>query len=107
VNTEFEVLQDAVGRLERAGIAYMLAGSIAFGRRVRIQLPGFDAWIVSKEDLILSKLVWAKPSMSELQLRDVRALLASSPDTAYLRRWAADLSVADLLEKNFDAGHDT
>ena len=77
-----------------------------FGRRMRVQLPGFATWIVSKEDLILSKLVWAKPSMSELQLRDVRALLASGPDTAYLRRWAADLSVADLLETNLDAGHD-
>ena len=77
-----------------------------FGRRVRAQLHGFDAWIVSKEDLILSKLVWAKPSMSELQLRDVRALLATGADTAYLRRWAAELSVADLLEENLDAGHD-
>jgi hypothetical protein len=71
-----------------------------------VRLPGFDAWIVAKEDLILSKLVWARPSASELQLRDVRALLASGADEAYLRQWAAPLGVADLLDHCRDAGHD-
>lgn len=157
MTAELDVLQDAVGRLERAGIRYMLTGSIALSyyaeprmtrdidlvvefeargareiaelfapdyyvseqdvaralaergmfnvlhldklvkldlivrkeepyrrreleRRIRVQLPGFEAWIVSKEDLILSKLVWAKPSRSELQLRDARALLAADAD---------------------------
>jgi len=47
-----------------------------FERRRRIELDAFSLWIVSKEDLILSKLAWAKPSGSELQLRDVRNLLA-------------------------------
>jgi hypothetical protein len=137
VTAELEVLQDAVTRLERAGIDYMLTGSIAlsyyaqprmtrdidlvvelsgreaksvaalfapsyyvaeadvgraitghgmfnvlhldkvvkidfiirkdtpyrlheFERRQRVRLPGFEAWIVSRDDLILSKLVWAK-----------------------------------------------
>ena len=30
-------------------------------------MPGFAAWIVSCEDLILSKLAWAKDSGSEMQ----------------------------------------
>jgi len=41
-------------------------------------MPGFEAWIVSREDLILSKLAWAKDSGSEMQLRDVRALLRAA-----------------------------
>lgn len=69
-----------------------------FDRRQKVSLPGLEAWMVSKEDLVLSKLAWAKPTMSELQLRDVRALLATGADVAYLRRWAAELSVTELLE---------
>lgn len=70
-----------------------------FERRKRVRLAGFEAWIATREDLILSKLVWAKPSGSELQLRHVRALLAGGADVGYLRRWGADLGVAELLEK--------
>src|SRR6266446_3122814 len=45
-------------------------------------------------------------SGSELQLRDVRALLAGGADLGYLRRWATDLGVADMLEKCLDERHD-
>lgn len=183
MSAELEVLQDAVARLEGAGIAYMLTGSVAlsyyaeprmtrdvdlvvelagrdprsvaalfapdyyvseadvgraiaartmfnvlhlgkvvkldlivrkdtayrrreFGRRKRVPMPGFEAWIVSKEDLILSKLAWAKESGSELQQRDVGALLATGADQAYLRECAADLSVAALLEAALHGRHD-
>jgi hypothetical protein len=78
-----------------------------FGRRQRVRLPGFETWIVSREDLILSKLAWAKDSGSELQLRDVRALLAGSVDRTYLERWAEELSVSGLLRSGLDAGHDS
>jgi len=77
-----------------------------FERRVRVRLAGFDAWIATREDLILSKLAWAGPSGSELQLRDVRALLAGGADLDYLRRWAGDLGVADPLRKCLDERHD-
>lgn len=77
-----------------------------FERRRLMSLPGFDVWIVSKDDLILSKLVWAGASGSELQLRDVRALLASGADERYLREWGSRLGVAELLERCLDAGHD-
>jgi hypothetical protein len=183
VSAELEVLQDAIARLERAGIAYMLTGSVAlsfyaeprmtrdvdlvvelgdrdpgsitalfapdyyvspedvaraiaaramfnvlhlgkvvkldlivrkdtayrrgeFERRRRVALPGFEAWIVSREDLILSKLAWAKASASELQMRDVRALLAADVDEAYLRSCAAELSVSELLDAALNGRHD-
>lgn len=48
---------------------------IEFDRRTAVELAGVRTWIVRREDLILSKLVWSRESRSELQLRDVRALL--------------------------------
>jgi hypothetical protein len=76
-----------------------------FTRRQRVPMPGFAAWIVSREDLILSKLAWAKDSGSEMQLRDVRALLAGDVNRKYLERWAPELSVMELLARHLDAGH--
>lgn len=73
-----------------------------FARRARVTLSGSETWIVSKEDLILSKLVWARDAESELQRRDVRNLLSPGADMAYLRAWAPRLGVADLLEQLFD-----
>lgn len=68
-----------------------------FARRQRITLGDFQTWIVSREDLILSKLYWARSSRSEWQLRDVRNLLAVRGDFEYLRRQAARLGVDELL----------
>jgi hypothetical protein len=69
-----------------------------FARRRQIHLPGFDTWIVSREDLLLSKLVWAKGSGSEVQLEDARNLIMLECDLDYVRRWARLLSVSDLFE---------
>src|SRR5215213_9021360 len=41
----------------------------AFSRRKKIDYSGdFDVWIISREDLILSKLNWAKNTRSERQM---------------------------------------
>lgn len=69
-----------------------------FRRRRSVELEGKKIWLVSPEDLLLSKLCWAKDSHSELQLRDVRNLLAAVPlDEVYVKRWAAELGVQALL----------
>lgn len=70
-----------------------------FSRRVRHEVGGFSAWVASKEDLVLSKLVWAAAGDSTLQLRDVKRLLATGADAAYLRRWAPTLGVDALLDE--------
>ncbi|HNJ40678.1 MAG TPA: hypothetical protein PKZ53_09325 [Acidobacteriota bacterium] len=69
-----------------------------FARRKRVPLADFEVWIVSLEDLILSKLIWAKPTNSELQLRDVKNLLKDTYDEAYLYEKARSLGVFELLE---------
>ena len=70
-------------------------------RRMSIGEAGGRVHVVAPEDLILSKLVWAKDSMSELQLRDSRQIVDSVPDLdwAYLERWARELGITGLLDR--------
>jgi hypothetical protein len=70
---------------------------LEFSRRRRVVLGSIDTWIVSREDLILSKQVGAKDTRSDLQLRDVKSLLDESTDRAYLDRWSRELDVSELL----------
>jgi hypothetical protein len=67
-----------------------------FDRRQRITIEDFSTWIASKEDLILSKLWWAKDSHSELQLRDVKNLVGTGCDTSYIERWTQELGLHSL-----------
>lgn len=71
---------------------------IEFNRRKKITFSGIDLYIVSKEDLILSKLNWAKESNSELQIRDIKALLSTGYDEMYLLGWAKKLNLYNFLE---------
>lgn len=72
---------------------------IEFSRRQQIRIDDFTTWIVSKEDLILSKLEWAKDSRSELQLRDVRNLLKTGFDPDYLEDWTQKLGLNTLFQE--------
>ena len=70
---------------------------VEFARRRDIEMSGIRTCIVSQEDLILSKLVWAREANSELQRRDVAVLLDESVDRKYLDQWATRLGVAEIL----------
>jgi len=70
-----------------------------FARRQKVTIGDFETWIVSREDLILSKLYWARESRSEMQLRDVSNLLVVDCDQAYLRSRAEALGIGNLLEE--------
>jgi hypothetical protein len=72
---------------------------IEFARRQSVEIASIRTWIVSCEDLILSKLVWARESNSELQRRDIGQLLTGTVDLKYVRKWAAQLGVAELLNE--------
>ena len=73
---------------------------VEFQRRRRRSLGGVEVWLVAPEDLLLSKLVWARESGSELQMRDAATLVASVPDLdwRYISGWASTLGVARELE---------
>jgi hypothetical protein len=71
---------------------------VEFERRQKISVRDFNTFIASKEDLIISKLSWAKDSHSKIQLDDVRNLLATGCDTAYLQHWTRELGLDNLLQ---------
>lgn len=66
-----------------------------FNRRAKHNiLNRFDAWIVSLEDLIISKLIWIQEIESEIQKRDIKELLrATNPDREYLNYWIKKLNL--------------
>ena len=70
-----------------------------FSRRQRVRFENFKTWIVSKEDLIISKLYWARNSHSERHQRDIRNLAATGCDTAYIERWTQALGIFKLWEE--------
>ncbi len=70
-----------------------------FERRRRIEIENFSTWIATKEDLIISKLDWARDSHSELQMRDVKNLLATGYDHDYIEQWTKELGLSNLWEQ--------
>jgi len=76
---------------------------IEFQRRRQIEIQNELIWIVSPEDLIISKLHWAKDSLSETQLKDVHNLLnAQKLDKEYMMEWIKKLDLVVLYDKAKD-----
>ncbi len=66
--------------------------------------PERKAYVASPEDTVLAKLEWYRmgSEVSERQWRDVVGVLrvqGERLDREYLRRWAAELGVSDLLDR--------
>ena len=70
-----------------------------FERRQRITIEDFSTCIANKEDLIISKLFWAKDSHSELQLRDVKNLASAGYDADYVAHWTQTLGLTNLWKE--------
>ncbi len=72
-----------------------------FSRRRRVSFEGHPFFVVAPEDLVISKLDWARDTRSEVQLADARNLLRSVPDLdrAYLERWTTRLGLAALYRE--------
>lgn len=74
---------------------------LEFERRRSIPFEGIEIAIVTAEDLIISKLYWAKDSMSEMQIRDVKNILKTVPDIDidYLEEWINKLGLEDAYKE--------
>ena len=74
---------------------------LEFQRRRAVPFESERIWVVSPEDLILSKLFWAKDSLSEMQLKDVKNLLSAvkNLDNAYLAQWTQTLGLEEVYRK--------
>lgn len=67
----------------------------ALSRRVVVETEVGPVWLVTPEDLILFKLVAARPR-DMIDVADMLFVLGEL-DEAYMKRWAARLGVLDLL----------
>jgi hypothetical protein len=66
--------------------------------------PEQSVYVVSPEDIVLAKLEWYRlgGEVSDRQWRDILGVLktrAGELDLVYLRKWAKELKVTDLLER--------
>lgn len=75
--------------------------ALEFQRKRRLQLGDFQSWVVSPEDLILSKLFWTKDSLSQIQINDVKNLISAIPnlDLEYIDKWVQKLELNHVYEK--------
>lgn len=87
---------------------------IAFSNRKKILFTTFDVWAISRDDLILSKLNWAKKTRSEMQMRDIASIIRNGYDEEYVNSWAEKLGTIgllkdciELLNKNYADGYDS
>ena len=72
-----------------------------FRRRTRGDIAGANVFLATPEDVILSKLEWARKGESRLQFRDalgVASIQFHRLDKDYLYRWARELKVERLLK---------
>jgi len=73
-----------------------------FARRRQIDAMGQMLWVASPEDIILSKLEWMRGRESEVQYSDVLGVAVTqwgNLDLEYLRKWAGQLGVQDMLAR--------
>jgi len=65
-----------------------------FSRRNRETISDFDVWIVSPEDLVISKIEWIQQYRSDKQISDIQNLLAISKiDLNYIKFWCNKLNL--------------
>ncbi len=72
-----------------------------FARKRKDNSYGFEAWVVSVEDLILSKLKWIQQIKSDKQILDIENLLESEDvDLKYVKDWCKKLKLNtyDLID---------
>jgi hypothetical protein len=73
-------------------------------KQVLVVEPRVEALVATAEDTLLAKLEWYRlgGEISERQWRDVLGILkiqAGNLDLEYLRKWAKELKVGDLLKR--------
>lgn len=72
---------------------------LKFANRRQVTIDDLIFWTITKEDLILSKLNWAKSSASEMQIRDVANLIAGEYDFTYVQKWIKELNLEEIWQK--------
>jgi hypothetical protein len=72
--------------------------SSRFARRAIVAIAGVDVYAASAEDILITKLWWAKLSESERQIADAAGIIrvqGESLQRDYVERWVATLDLHD------------
>ncbi len=80
---------------------------MGLSRRAKATYHGKEIWLQTPEDTILAKLDWARDSRSERQMQDVLNVIKQKRDKLdlkYLKEWATQLHVEDLLNQLLTLG---
>jgi len=76
-----------------------------FNNRVKINFQGKEIYVISPEDLIISKLLWSKSAGgSERQIKDCESIYrlnSENLDFDYLKRWVKILDIEKEFNKLF------
>jgi hypothetical protein len=68
-----------------------------FHRRKRVQIEGITLFVASAEDVVISRLEWARLARSQRQLQDAAGILRmhwEALDRAYVEKWVLELGLA-------------
>lgn len=64
-----------------------------FDRRVQADFFGIPIYIVTAEDLLLSKLIWIQKIQSNIQMEDIKNLTALNLHWEYINKWIENLQL--------------
>lgn len=68
--------------------------NLAFNRRKRIKEFDTWIWVISIEDLIISKINWIQEYQSDRQIFDIQNLLLNTEkDSEYIKKWCSKLKL--------------
>jgi len=75
-------------------------GKSEFTRKLKKKMFGEEIFIISPEDLILSKLLGYKETQSDRRLEDARSILKTSKvNLNYIKNWAKKQSTTEILKE--------
>ena len=72
---------------------------LKFANRRQTKIGELSFWTITRENLILSKLNWAKSSFSEMQIRDIANLTEDNYDDEYVQNWIEKLNLNEIWQK--------
>ena len=65
-----------------------------FERRVKGVVLGSETWLVTLEDLVISKLIWIQELQSDRQMSDIENLLENpNIDMEYIHYWCSEMNL--------------
>jgi hypothetical protein len=71
-----------------------------FQRRQPIDYLGMKIWVITLEDLIISKLNWIQQLESELKKRNIESLLQNpNADMDYVIKWCKELNLRTMIRQ--------